>query len=467
MKKTIWIAVLMLMAALFAGCGIQREKEENKTITITLWHYYNDEIKVQFDELVNQFNETVGAEKGILVDAYSQGGVNELADTLYASANKDIGSSPMPDMFSAYSDSAYRLDQLGVVASLDNYFTEEELTQYRQEFIEDGRFSDDNSLKIFPIAKSTELLYINMTAFEKFSAETGVTLDSLQTWEGIASTAEKYYEWCGKSFFGIDSMANFMIIAAKQLGMDIVSVDDGKSSFDLSKEAARKIWDVYYVPYIKGYYTNSGRFRSDDVKSDLIIAFVGSNSSASYFPKMIETGKDSGYDISSGVLPYPYFENGEKYCVQQGAGMVVTKSDARKEEACVEFLKWITAPEQNLEFAISTSYMPVENVALNYEVTIKGLGTQEQSDIRVQTASALYHMMDEYSIYACKPFAQSKDIRTILDKSLMTFINTDLEELNIRMNGGEPQDALFEEYTGEKNFEKWYFSLVNEINSLL
>ncbi|MEG0780886.1 MAG: extracellular solute-binding protein, partial [Oscillospiraceae bacterium] len=262
-----------------------------------------------------------------------------------------------PDIFSAYSDSALRVDQLGAVATLDDYFTAEELADYRSEFIEDGRFTADGSLKIIPVAKSTELAFVNLTAYEKFAAATGVSRDALSTWEGIAETAKTYYDWSGgKAFFGVDSMANFMSIGAKQLGEDIFTTDAaGKTTFHLSREAAKKLWDTFYVPYVSGYYTAVGRFRSDDVRSGSLLMFVGSSSSASFFPKTIETGKDSSYETASMVLPYPHFAGKELYCIQQGAGMVVAKSDPETEKACVLFLKWLTAPEQNIPFTTATS----------------------------------------------------------------------------------------------------------------
>ena len=35
--------------------------------------------------------------------------------------------------------------------------TEEELSEYVDAYIEEGRIGEDNSLKIFPVAKSTEV----------------------------------------------------------------------------------------------------------------------------------------------------------------------------------------------------------------------------------------------------------------------------------------------------------------------
>ena len=50
-----------------------------------------------------------------------------------------------------------------------------------------------------------------------------------------------------------------------------------------------------------------------------------------------------------------------------GAGFVVTKSDEKKETACVEFLKWFTAKEQNTDFSVSAGYVPVTKDALTLE----------------------------------------------------------------------------------------------------
>ena len=52
---------------------------------------------------------------------------------------------------------------------------------------------------------------------------------------------------------------------------------------------------------------------------------------------------------------------------RQGAGFVVTKSDEKKETACVEFLKWFTAKEQNTDFSVSAGYVPVTKDALTLE----------------------------------------------------------------------------------------------------
>lgn len=43
---------------------------------------------------------------------------------------------------------------------------------------------------------------LNKTDWDKFAADTGASLDSLSTVEGVTQTAAQYYEWSGgKAFF--------------------------------------------------------------------------------------------------------------------------------------------------------------------------------------------------------------------------------------------------------------------------
>ena len=151
------------------------------------------------------------------MEAFNQGSTNDLLTKVVDAANKKVGAADIPDIFAAYSDTAYEIDQLGLVADLDPYFTEEELAEYVPSYIEEGRFDKEGSLKIFPIAKSTEVMMLNKTDWDKFAQATGAETDDLATIEGVTATAEKYYEWTdsltetpddGKTFFGRDAVAN-------------------------------------------------------------------------------------------------------------------------------------------------------------------------------------------------------------------------------------------------------------------
>ncbi len=60
-------------------------------------------------------------------------------------------------------------------------------------------------------------------------------------------------------------MANYMLIGAQELGSTIFTVENGKMTVNLTEDVARRLWDNYYVPFVKGWFAGEGRFRSDDI----------------------------------------------------------------------------------------------------------------------------------------------------------------------------------------------------------
>ena len=85
-----------------------------------------------------------------------------------------------------------------------------------------------------------------------------------------------------------------------------------------------------------------------------------STSGAAYFPTQVTINDTESYQIETLVLPPPVFKDGSPYAVQQGAGMVVVKSDEKREYASVEFLKWFTDAQRNLQFSTESGYLPVK-----------------------------------------------------------------------------------------------------------
>ena len=168
----------------------------------------------------------------------------------------------MPDIFSSYADTAYEVEQAGALANLSDYLDEKELEKYVDSYIEEGCIASDGTLRIFPTAKSTEIMMINRTDWEPFSQAAGVSLEDLETIEGVTKVAQAYYEWTdsqtpdipedGKAFYGRDAVANYFVVGMQQLGVEIFQVENGNVTLNLPKEQIRRLWENYYVPMVKG-----------------------------------------------------------------------------------------------------------------------------------------------------------------------------------------------------------------------
>ena len=471
MKKRLITGLVCILCLLMTSCNKLSAQDKaldpDNPITVTVWNYYNGTVKDRFDELILEFNDTIGTEQGIVIEAQSYGDVNELADALFSSASGEIGSLPMPDVFAAYPDNVFRVNQITELVNLKNYFSEDELRKIRPEFLEEGIFGEDQELKILPIAKSTENLYLNKTFWDDFAKESGATLDSLATWEGLAKTAKQYYEYTGKAFFGVDANANYMLISAMQLGEEMYRYQGDQGILNLSEDTAYKIWTNYYIPYINGYYAKIGRFSSDDAKTGQIAAYTGSTAGASYFPREVADG-DESIPVEVITLPYPYYEDGEPYAVQQGAGMCITKSDNIHEYAASVFLKWFIDSPQNINFAVSTGYLPVKSENLNTETILSKMDDASLANKAVQESIATtMEMFKTYSFYGNKPFQGSYEARSILETNLSDRVKSDLKLLNERVENGEDRNKVINELTSKEQFLSWYQDFTKDISSTL
>lgn len=151
-----------LATSMISGCS----GKKSDPVTVTVWTYYNGDQLDAFNDLTEKFNDTVGKKDGITVETKSLGTAEDLEQNVLAAVNGEVGASEVPNIFSAYSDTAYTMDQKDMLVDLSDYLTDKEKDEYVEEYLKEGDFSDDGSIKIFPVAKSTELLFLNDTDWQ-------------------------------------------------------------------------------------------------------------------------------------------------------------------------------------------------------------------------------------------------------------------------------------------------------------
>lgn len=476
-KKLVGSLCMMVVLALtLTGCGKKSPLDPDNPVSLTVWHYYNGSQQAAFDALVEEFNQTVGREKGIYVQGYSQGSVPDLETAVRDSIAGKVGADEMPDIFSSYADTAYEVEQAGALANLSDYLSKADLKKYVDSYIEEGCIAADGTLRIFPTAKSTEIMMINKTDWERFASATGAVLEDLKTMEGVTAVAKAYYEWTdsltpdvpgdGRAFYGRDAVANYFIIGMQQLGVEIFQVENGSLTLNVPKEELHRLWENYYVPMVKGYFGAYGSFRSDDVKTGELLAYTGSTSSAMYFPNQVELD-DSSYAIEYIVMAAPVFEGGKSYAVQQGAGMVVSKSDEKHEYAAVEFLKWFTEAENNLQFGSVSGYLPVLKEA-NSKEKLDQVIEEKKLTVAPKTYECLttiFREMDGLTLYTNKSFENGSAARKVLEYNLSDKAVKDRESVVEALEQGKSLEEASAPYVTEEAFEEWYNSFCDALNS--
>ena len=463
---------LLCAAALVLGCAACSGGSPKQTAVtdITVWAYYNGDQMESFTKLVDEFNSTVGAEKGISVSTESLGSVNDLEASVMDAAEGKVGASELPNIFSAYADTAYAMDQMGMLVDLAPYLSDAERNTFVNGYLSEGDFNGSGEIKIFPVAKATELMFLNDTDWQVFADAAGASYDDLATLEGLVETAGKYYDWTdaqtdtpddGKALFGRDAMANYMLVGAQQLGDAIFEVQDGKMTVNFDHDVARKLWDNYYVPFVRGWFTASGRFRSDDVKTGNVLGYVGSCSSATFFPTQVTTDDSVSHDISMKVLQSPKFADGEDVAVQQGAGMVVTTGTEDEIKASVEFLKWFTQPENNIAFSVGSGYLPVTQDANDMD-TIHASGLSLSGNME-QILSGAVQTVKTDRLYTPSAFEGGALARKVLEYGLSDLAAADRETVVERIAAGQSAADAEAEFLTDDYFENWYQDICSQL----
>ena len=151
----------VLAVSLLGGC-----RASDKPVTLTVWTYYNGDQLASFERLVEEFNTTIGKKEHITVEASSQGSINDLEKNVLDAAKGRVGALAMPNIFSAYADTAYTLEQMGQVVDLSPYLTEKEKAAYLPNYLEEGDFSDDSSIHIILTTSTKFLRIMEMASIE-------------------------------------------------------------------------------------------------------------------------------------------------------------------------------------------------------------------------------------------------------------------------------------------------------------
>ena len=121
MKKILVWMLMLLCAAGLIGCKSETTLSPATPVTLTMWHVYGEQADSPMNRLIDQFNETVGKEKGIIIDVTVVTNSVRLGPQLLdAHANKP-GAPTMPDLFSSFPGI---VKQMGVEHVLDwqDYF---------------------------------------------------------------------------------------------------------------------------------------------------------------------------------------------------------------------------------------------------------------------------------------------------------------------------------------------------------
>lgn len=351
----------LLLVSLLVGCSDKTELDPKNPVTLTMWHVYGEQADSPMNRLVEEFNSTVGKEKGIIINVSLMSSTSQIGEKLLSAQKGDAGALEMPDLFFCHNNNA---EELGADNLLNwrDVFSEDELDDYVPEFLEDG--VTDGKLSVFPVSKSTHLLFIAGTQFERFSDATGVTYDSLSTWDGFFTAAEKYYEYSGgKPFCALDYPIRAVELNAMEHGGKDFYTDDGW--YDFENESLKESWLKFASAVAKGPIIVSDLYSNTQVMTGEVMAGLGSSASILYYNDTVTYPDNTSEPMDLQILPPPTAVGTDLLVTQAGVGLCAYKTTSQKAEAAAVFARWLTEADRNLEFCVETGYMPVNKASFD------------------------------------------------------------------------------------------------------
>lgn len=358
---SLFIVIVMTLAIPFSFFACSKSGtllDPKKPTTLTMWHVYGEQVNSPMNEIIEQFNSTVGKDKGIIINVTLMSNASQIGKKLKDAQTGKAGSKEMPDLFFCHSSDARGLGANNLL-NWNDYFSTSELDKFVPDFLSDG-VVDDN-LVVFPVSKSTYMLFIAGGVFDRFAADKDVSLSDLETWKGFFSVAEKYYEWSGgKPFCAIDYLIRIAELCAISDGENI-SYKDGW--YDGDNPALLKAYDMFATSIAKGHIVVSDLYSNTQVMTGQTCCGIGSSASVLYYNDEITYPDNTSEAMKLKVLPMPQQTGKQKVATQSGVGLCAYKTTDRKAEAATVFARWFTEEQRNVDFVLSTGYMPVKTGA--------------------------------------------------------------------------------------------------------
>lgn len=438
MKKIVAIILSMLLLLFsLSACTKKSSLDPDNPVTLTMWHVYGSQTDSPLNDCINEFNRTVGEEKGIVVNVVSVTDSSAIDEALLAAVEKTPGAPDLPDLFTAYPRMAEVIGYDNLL-NWDDYFSEEELSAFVDDFMTDAYF--EGKLLMLPVAKSSELFFLNQTLFDKFVTEADISNTSLSTFEEIFALSEKYYDYSnGKDLFQINDFYNYALTGMAAFGEDFIS--DGKLNLD--NEAFEKIWTPMAHAGIHGGLCLSDGYASDRWKTGEILCNIGSTAGILYLRDYVTYSDNSTEDITTTIKAYPHFENASSKVVHRGSGLFAKKNeDEAKNEAAAVFAKWLTDKDNNLSFVTKAGYLPVTDDA--FDSLFENINSVENEKYQM-LYTAVKDMSDDYSYCELPLYKDASNTQSSFEKNVKSILNNAHTEYINRIDKGEASDTVLSE----------------------
>ncbi len=346
-RRIIWTAALMVFLCIFPLSAGGSSEDDG---VVTLWHSNSGVLGNAFDDIIEEFNTTVGKEKGIEVEAVYQGAANDVLTKVKAAAS--TGTSALPD-----------IAQLDATAALDMKNSDYlvlpgdigvDTSAVMPSAIES--LMSDRGLLAVPFNASSLLFYYNKTLFDSLGLTPPETLDDFAETAPLLGEKDGSGKVTRYAFAGVPATYELGAFIGAQNGLSyMVNKENGhqgtpdkvlfgeEGTFKNFLEHWKKLYDT-------GYVSNITSGVSTEFAAGRTASMLASSSSLSTVINTV------GGRFEVGTAFVPRTDENATGGVNIGGGAMFAFSQDEKVKTVLEYL---ISEEVQLKWAERTGYMPV------------------------------------------------------------------------------------------------------------
>lgn len=343
------LAVALMLALLPAAMA--------EPVSITFWHSMSDDAGVLTEQFVKDFNDTLGKEKGIKVEAVYQGKYSD-ATTKLNSLLSAKNVADLPDVMN--------LDATGKVTYFNSghaYFVGDALKDHPEDSVIDipgvmlKNWEFAGAQLGLPYAASTTIMFYNKTLLDQAGVAAPETFADIAALKG--KLPEKTEDGNELTIYAAlpntPTLANWL----GQLGSFVVDNNNGAEGIATKLVCVENGALATFLTAWKDMF-EAGALKNAEGSSDVFVAGqqVLYTTSSSNIASLLNKIGDK-FELGVAFYPKPTAEASFGATVSGSSVVMMDKGDEQKKAAAWELVKYLTSKEVQAQFAAGTGYTPV------------------------------------------------------------------------------------------------------------
>lgn len=475
MKRTkiILLNILILFLLVLAACTVSSGQDND---TIIFWHSYQGYQQQIVDRMVTEYNNTIGKDNKITVEARYAGNTDEISYVFKKAYTSVEEQSKLPNIAIISKETAYTAVKYGLITFAETYMNQQELNKYFDGFLEEGRLSMRSNTYLFPVSKQIQQTIINRDLFHRFnSAYPMFSEASFASWEELMRMASAYYAWTdamtpeidndGKAFFAIESLETFVYTYTNQHIPSLIQSGYDEITINANKDTFKDAWKIYYEGVVKGYMSTSTDM-AHSLQNGNIVCYIGTPGKVKYSSVYIDLDdKTAPFTVLS--AQYPSVHENRVVVPHSGPGAVVVDKDEETNQASYDFLKWFTTNPNFVYICFAGYEVPACSEIASSEKTLNEIaGLVTKNELQYNLLVCEYNQVLSFSTYSPAAFTGFDELGKNMSTYLLNESKSGKSMLDNYLLNGIAYDEAVNMVCSEASFERWFAGILDIVEGV-